>query len=96
MTRFEVYNVGVTLARSNQVRFDDEADAVLAAVNRLGDNVTHVIVEAHEDAVDTFGVRHLRFVDGKVTDSGWRCWIDGVFVGGASQWALRGCLAASA
>lgn len=61
-------------------RFTTEPQAVAHAEGRVGPRSVLVTIEAHViDQAGTFAVRHFRWAGGEVTDSGWRCWVDGEF-----------------
>jgi hypothetical protein len=65
-----------------KVRYATENEAVEAARDMIGPNVTQVTIEASPvpHAPGTFSIRHFTLKEGERKDSGWRSWLDGEFV----------------
>lgn len=82
---FLVQSLRVPLADAHPLRFVESAPAVLAALSRVSERCPHVTVEF--DGAEVFGVRHIRWVDGGVHDSGWRVYRGASFVGVVSSLA---------
>lgn len=79
-TRFEVEVVGPSESRRHLGHFTGESDAVAVATDEVGPAQWQVSLTAHSNTPETFALRHFRWTSGDVLDSGWRCWVDGVFV----------------
>lgn len=69
----------------------DETEALEWAAAHVSPVLAHVSIEASGPVVSTFAMRYIAEEHpGRRTDSGWRCWHDGTFVGAISLDRLFG------
>jgi hypothetical protein len=78
-----LFNVDTVQGGAPTERLNTESitEALESARSRVGLNIHQASVTALGDDFETFALRHFVWVNGTVADTGWRCWIDGEFVG---------------
>jgi hypothetical protein len=69
-----------------------EDEALALAREWVGPNRTTVTIQTG-GTNQTFGTRHVTWKDGEIRDSGWRCWINGAFIGAGTVEQIAEALA---